>query len=165
MLPPNERRVLAICGLLVLAALFVLVLALGYKNRHQAQLAKATPTPDASVAAKLSTHPDFEGLDALGEYGLTKFQLQNVEYAFGKYKEQTGGKVKEVWLNPDTLSSLAKPANSKIQTVTFEGEFNNETKYKGKVDYQGFTTSRLYLYDDKNKLLYDSGNVDVYNGQ
>ncbi|MDF2460828.1 MAG: hypothetical protein K0S68_231 [Candidatus Saccharibacteria bacterium] len=162
---PKERKLLITCAIIVIAAVIVLVGVLGLRHRHQAGLSKETPTPAPSVAAKMSSHPDFDGLDGLTDYGVSSYQLQNVEYSFNQYKLKTNGQVKKVWLDTNTLASVEVPREQTIKAVTFGGMFNDEAVYRAKVEYHGLTKSRLYIYDDKDKLLYDSGTVDIYSGQ
>jgi hypothetical protein len=164
MLPPKERKILIICASLVVASLIVLVVVLGIRHRHQTELSKTTPTPEPSVAARFSSHPDFEGIEALTEHGLTSYQVQNVEYSFNQYKEKSGS-VKKVWVDANTLTSVDVPREQTTKTIAFGGKFNDQTIYRAKVDFYDLTVTRLYLYDDKDKLLYDSGKVDLYNAQ
>jgi hypothetical protein len=163
MLPENDRRTLVVCALLVGVALVGLLLALGVKHNSQTQLAKSTPTPAAADAAKQSAQPPFEGIDTLTDHGTSKYQLDDVKAAFDKYKNQTGGQIQSVQVDPGTVTTLPRPANTTISTLTFGGTFNNKTPYLAKVELSDITVARLMLTDAAGKPLFDSGTIDLYN--
>jgi hypothetical protein len=164
MLPPDQRKLVAICGLLIAGSLIVLVIALGYNRQTQTKLAETTPSPEPVVAERQSNHPDFENIDALIRYGITKYQLDGVKYAYGKYKASTDGKIKTVTISSDTIASVASGrSDNQIRTVTYKGLFNGEETYRAKLDYWSLTALRLYLYSDEDgKQIYDSGPIDTY---
>ena len=103
------------------------------------------------------------GFDKLLNVGITNYQLEAIKQAFSNYFFEKNQGVKYISATVATIVRTApnRDTNDERDIVTFSGTFDQTTKFNARVESSDSQTSRLYLYDKNDKLLFDSGDVNT----
>lgn len=120
-------------------------------KEQQSAILKSQTTPPATKS-KLS----FIGFDALTNYGITVAQLNDLEKAVYTFAPAAAAasidqnSIKPVPHNPNSSSTY--------DSINFVLTIDSNT-YTARADYTALTTLRLYLYNSRGSLIFDSKDI------
>jgi hypothetical protein len=99
----------------------------------------------------------FDGLEALLDYGMSSNQLDTVRTALSRYMSKSQPNVAKTTIK--NVNVLGRDRGNPVATAEFDFYLqDSSTTLKGKAEYEGLLTVRLYLYDQAGNLLFDSQN-------
>ncbi|EDK72781.1 hypothetical protein TM7_0045 [candidate division TM7 genomosp. GTL1] len=102
-----------------------------------------------------SYEPDFQGMNALLDQGVTSSQIDALQTALPRFK-----KAKHFDVDYNSVKSVPFNPGSTEFTLEFDIKIN-DTPYKATLKYFDITKIRLFLKDEKGKQVFDSKNVDT----
>lgn len=103
-------------------------------------------------ASKQVQDTSYSGLDDLINIGVSSFQIKGLQQSIQKFRDVASVDISNI--NDGNATSDGKA------TTTFDLRLN-DTTYKAKFIYSDITVSHLYIYDQSNKQVFDSGDIDV----
>lgn len=120
-------------------------------------------TPE--IVGEADNTPVFLGFSKLLDVvGLSKFQLDSTKEAFSLYSKTNNKNLKEISIFVDSIKVVRRSRDNPDpkQSATFDVKLDRKETIKAKLEYFDIRNVQLFLYDEQNKLLFDSGVVDVY---
>ncbi len=153
---PTKKKML----LLLVALAIVIVLTLGWLfTKDSPDSSQTQPTPSSQQTAPVgeSEAISFIGLSALIDKGVTADQSLALQSAFSKHFIASDQKIKSVTIT-DTEHVHDPNAITPTQTMYFSAQADR-TIYKARMEYFNLSSVRLYLHDQSDKQVFDSGTV------
>ena len=191
----NKRLLLLalVGGVVAVVIIVVLVLSSGHNNKNpissngtgsssspgagsptptsttsSSSLASPTPTPTNTAKAPTG-QPSFNNFDALTDAGFTANQLEDLEYALGKYGQSIGDPGAIVTLNTSSIKSSAPNPNDPNASpglrYTFSLTYLGRATYNATAVLTSTTAGSFQLFSTVDgSTAYSSGTIDLYNG-
>lgn len=129
------------------------------KDQEQAVMQQQTQEKNAQPYSQQDLI--FNGMQPMLDNGMTDTQEQNLQYAYFQYFKSSGQQKYLVFTS--NVSNPAPPDANGQQNMTFNVQFDGGPGYNGTVVYHDFTYARLYLRNSAGALVYDSGDLNVFN--
>lgn len=154
----KDKRLLAI---LIIALFFAVVSVVGIIATRKPQTTGDTQPNAATEAADkaIDESTQFLNEQPLIDRGLTSVHIDGLEQAFNKFKPNA----KRVTIIPSTVKSHWPDEKTGVKPYTFTVDIDG-TLYQARAEVPNLTTIRLFLMDSAGKTVFDSQNIDTYNG-
>ncbi len=117
-------------------------------------LAQPGETPPGVVTA---TEPEFIDFEKLLDFGVSSVQLDSTKKTLTGFT-QASGEVDEIVLTNPTAEPRSRFSSSTVDVVTFGVSMDGQS-YAARLEYSNLTTIRLYLYDSRGAVAYDSQTI------
>jgi len=172
---PNRKKILIISSVVVLVIIGAAVLLFSNHSSkspgstyvdplsHQTVSSPPGKTPD--TYGTVADQPLYLGFDRLLDHGLTLVQINNLKAAFYKYSLAQSPHLKEISIAVDNITtSYKQTAHSTVFYIYFNGRFDRAMPFNAKIQYNGIDDVRLFLSNNNNKQVFDSGIIN-YSGE
>jgi hypothetical protein len=170
--PQNVKTVIILAIAVAVCVAIAVVFSL-ISGGLRPQAAGTTPSPSGSTQASGVPSPSalptpgsvaYNGFDALLDHGLSADQENDAQVAFGKFAKATGIRLTQVAIDPISVKVALHTVNPATNTATFTATVNSKTKYLASLNYHDLTAAQLLLKNANGVQVFDSGDIDVYNG-
>jgi hypothetical protein len=168
--PKNVRTVIMLAiAVAVCAAIAVVFSLISSGLRPQATNTQPSPSSAAQASATPTPLPTpgsvaYNGFDALLDHGISADQENDAQVAFDKFAKATGIRLTQVAIDPVSVKVALHTVNPATNTATFTATVNSKTKYLASLNYHDLTAAQLLLKNANGVQVFDSGDIDVYNG-
>ncbi len=158
----NRNRLFYIgIGLLLFVVVTISVFLLIPKEKKFAPDIPNNP----AIHGRIGTQPTYYGTDALTTNGLSKFQLDDMEFAVFQYISEHKLKISKIEIPGDSIVLVPydRKSESTVAKMNFKMVFDEVKTYKVHIEFFEISAIRMYIYDEKGNQVYDSLKVDLQN--
>jgi hypothetical protein len=164
----SVNRRIVIVGVLLLGTIILIIILTRpakspspavstYTDPYSHETVTDVPGKAPDVYGSTTSTPIFLGFDKLIDQGMTYDKVGNLKTAFDNYSKTQKNTIKEVSIDVDHITTQHDNTQHNAPfLVSFKVRFNRQNDYQSKVEYHDLNDVRLYLYDNRGNLAYDS---------